>query len=154
MRRFDDLKIRQLDEVLSSFREAADRPPPRDGWARAIRTALGMSLRQLAQRAGLSKTAVHSVERNEVSGTVQLESLRNLADAMDCQLVYALVPRAGSLRRVLERQAERVAEQLVGRVSDSMDLEAQSIGADERARQVTELKAELLRDRRRDFWDV
>jgi predicted DNA-binding mobile mystery protein A len=113
-----------------------------------------MSLRQLAARVGLSKTAAHSIETNELKGTVQLDSLRTLADGLDCELVYALVPRATSLQETLERQAERIAERLVNRVSDSMELEAQGVDALERTRQIRELKADILRERGRDFWNV
>ena len=155
MGRLDDLRIRQLDETLTRIHAAHGQPAPRDGWIKTIRTALGMSLRQLAERVGLSKTAVHSIESNEPAGTVQLDSLRSLAEGLDCDLVYALVPRGhGSLQDILDRQAERIAEGVVSRVSESMELEEQGVEAGERTRQVQELKAELLRDRGRTFWDV
>lgn len=152
MDRLDALRIQQLDEALASLKVLQDLSPPQEGWTRAIREALGMSLRQVAERAGVSKTTVQSAEANEMKGTVQLNSLARLAEAMDCELVYALVPR-DSLRDTLERRAGLVAERMVERVSDSMEIEAQGIGAGERARQVDELTAEILRERGRDFWD-
>jgi predicted DNA-binding mobile mystery protein A len=112
-----------------------------------------MSLRQLAERAGISKTAVQNAEANEAKGTVQLDSLRALAAALDCELVYALVPRS-SLSETLSEQAARAATRMVDRVSDSMELEEQGIDSGDRERQVRELAGELLRNRRRDFWDV
>jgi len=112
-----------------------------------------MTSRQLAARTEKSKTTVLSAERNEASGTVQLGTLQNLADALDCDLVYALVPRT-SLRERLERQACMIAAQTVGRVSASMELEAQGVPETERARQIDELAEEILRARKRDFWDV
>ena len=112
-----------------------------------------MTARQLAERTGKSKTTVLSTERNEASGTVQLDTLQNLADALDCDLVYALVPRT-SLRERLERQACMIAAETVGRVSVSMELEAQGVPEEERARQIDELAEEVLRARKRDFWDV
>jgi len=112
-----------------------------------------MTARQLAARSGKAQTTVLSTERNEASGTVQLDTLQNLADALDCDLVYALVPRT-SLRERLERQACAIASQTVGRVSVSMELEAQGVPEEERARQVEGLAEEILRARKRDFWDV
>jgi len=112
-----------------------------------------MSSRQLAERAQMSRTSSRSAEANEAKGTVQLNSLRTLAEAMDCDLVYALVPR-GSLREILEIRAEQLARGLVHRVSESMELEEQGVEATERIRQIEELKAEILRNRGRDFWDV
>jgi predicted DNA-binding mobile mystery protein A len=112
-----------------------------------------MSQRQLAERANVSSTSVRSAEVNEARGTIQLDSLTTLAKAMDCDVVYAIVPRA-SLREILEHQAEQIARDLVDQVSDSMDLESQGVDPAERAQQLEDLKAEVLRDRGRDFWDV
>ncbi len=151
--RFDELRVRQLDEALVPFQELRSRPGPRAGWLRTIREALGMTARQLAARTGKSQTTVLSIERNEANGTVQLDSLRNLADALDCEVVYAIVPRT-SLRERLDRQACAIASKTVGRVSASMELEDQGVSEDERARQIDELAEEILRARRRDFWDV
>ena len=151
--RFDELRVRQLDEALAPFQDLRNRPAPRGGWLRTIRQALGMTARQLAARTGKAQTTVLSTERNEASGTVQLDTLQHLADALDCDLVYALVPRT-SLRDRLERQARAIASQTVGRVSVSMELEAQGVPEEERARQVEGLAEEILRARKRDFWDV
>lgn len=153
MDELDQLRIRQLDRALEPFRLAERRSAPEDGWVKAIREALGMSIRQLAERCGLSKTSIHSIETNEVAGTAQLDSLRTVAKAMECDLVYALVPR-DSLQAILDRQAERRAREIVGGVSDSMDLEAQGIDAEEREHQVEALKSRFLRERGRDFWDA
>lgn len=153
MGKLDDLQVRQLDEALAPFASLRDRPPPPRGWARAIREALGISLRQMARLSGSSRTSITSAEAGEANGTVQFDTLRGLAEALDCDLVYALVPRT-SLAETLEAQARRRAELLVGRVADSMKLEAQGVEADETERQVGELAATLLRERGRDFWDV
>jgi predicted DNA-binding mobile mystery protein A len=153
MNGIDSLRIRQLDDALVPFSSLRSRPPPPKGWLRSIREALGMSLRQVAERAGVSKTSVQSAELNEAKGTIQLDSLQKLADALDCDLVYALVPRS-SLAGILEGQARANAERIVGRVSDSMDLEAQGVAESERQRQIHELAATIIRERGRDFWDV
>lgn len=151
--RFDELRVRQLDEALAPFQELRSRPAPRGGWLRTIREALGMTTRQLAARTGKSKTTILSIERNEENGTVQFDSLRHLADALDCDVVYGIVPRT-SLRERLDRQACVIASQTVGRVSASMELEDQGVSEEERARQIDELAEEILRARKRDFWDV
>jgi predicted DNA-binding mobile mystery protein A len=152
MKRFDDLRLRQVDGSLAPAKGLRSRPPPPQGWIRTIREALGMSLRQLAGRAGVSKNAVASVERNEAKGTVRLESLMRLAEAMECELVYAIVPRA-SLEETVTAQATLAAERLVGRVADSMALEAQATSEDDRARLVQEI-ATRLRESPSGIWDV
>jgi len=153
MGKMDDLRIRQLDEALAPFASLRLRPPPSTGWAKAIREALRISLRQLSRRTGLSRTSINSAEAGEARGTVQFDTLKGLADALDCDLVYALVPRS-SLALQLETQAKEKAAELVGRVADSMKLEAQGVADEDTERQVRELAATLLRDRGRDFWDV
>jgi len=149
----NELRIRQLDEALAAFQPLRQRPPPSAGWAKAIREALGISVRQMSRRTGLSRTSITSAESGEAKGTVQFDTLRGLADALDCDLVYALVPRT-SLAQTLEAQARRKAEAMVGRVADSMKMEAQGVDPAATARQVTELAETILRDRGRDFWDV
>jgi predicted DNA-binding mobile mystery protein A len=153
MAKLDDLRIRQLDEALTPFTPLRHRPPPVTGWAKAIRGALGISVRQMSRRAGLSRTSITSAETGEAKGTVQFDTLRGLADALDCDLVYALVPRT-SLAHTIEAQASRKAAALVGRVADSMKLEAQGVDDEATEHQVRDLAAKLLRDRGRDFWDV
>jgi predicted DNA-binding mobile mystery protein A len=153
MGKLDDLRIRQLDEALAPFAPLRHSSPPATGWAKAIREALGISVRQMSRRTGLSRTSITSAEKGEARGTVQFDTLRGLADALECDLVYALVPRT-SLAQTLEAQARRKAAALVGRVADSMKLEAQGVEDDATERQVRDLVATILRDRRRDFWDV
>ena len=151
-RRFEKLRVAQLDRALQDFQGLRHRPPPQAGWVRAIREALGMSLRQLAGRAGISKTTVRMTELNEARGTVQLDSLRRLADALECDLVYAVIPRS-SLQATREERAREFAANLVGRVSDSMELEDQGVPEAQRQRQIEELTTEILEQRSRDLWD-
>ena len=47
---------------------------------------------------------------------------------MDCDLVYALVPRAGSLSELAERRTRAAAQRDVQRVEHTMLLEDQAVG--------------------------
>lgn len=150
--RFERLRVRQLDQSLGSFRSLMERRPPEGGWARTIREAIGMSQRQLAERMGVSKRTIQSAERNEARRKIQLESLQALAEGLDCELVYAFVPRE-SLQASLEKRADDLARRMVETVSISMELEEQGVPDDERQRQIEELASDLLASRPRDFWD-
>ena len=152
MSRFKHLKIRQVDSALAPFREIAEIDRPDKGWIRAIRDASGMSLRQLAERMGVSKTTAATLERNEAAETVKLASLRAVGEALDCDLVYALVPRT-SLEDSVRKRARLVAERVVGRVSQSMDLENQAIPVAERKRQVSDLAERLWQEMPQELWD-
>lgn len=97
---------------------------PSGGWVRAIRDALGMSAQHLASRMHISATSVLSLEANERSGRVQLSTLRRAADALDCDLVYALVPRQPLDSQVRAQAVKRAMPQL-SRVEQTMLLEDQ-----------------------------
>lgn len=153
MDRLDRLQIRQMDVTLAEFKQLAKVSTPAQGWIRTIRQALGMSVRQLALRTGLSKTSVQSIESSEARGRVQLDSLEKLAEGLNCKLVYVLVPRT-SLAQTLADQAFKKAKTMVDQVSDSMELELQGIAETEKKRQIEELAEELLRSKGRRFWDV
>lgn len=97
--------LRRLERELRDWSPADCRPPP-GGWLRAVRVALGLTPRRLAERAGVSRTAVLHAELAEGAGSVSLTTLARYADAMECNLYYALIPRAGSLRRTLQSRVE------------------------------------------------
>lgn len=116
---------RALDARLAGVDVAAMRPP-RDGWVHAIREALGMSAAELGARLGVSRQAVAGMEASERAGTVRLESLQRAAAAMDCRLVYALVPRT-SLQGTVEAEAGRIVDALAASVAHTMALEDQGV---------------------------
>jgi predicted DNA-binding mobile mystery protein A len=145
------LQLKQLEARLQLWKRVREDPSPAQGWVAAIRETLGMSVGQLASRMGITPAAVVQLEHREVEGRVTLESLRKAADAMDCDVVYALVPRT-SLWNTLERQAEAVAREEVQRVGHTMGLEGQRSAEEEEARQEAELRQQLLAELPRRLW--
>jgi len=141
---------RQLDHALASL-HPAPQPPP-GGWIRAVREALGMSRIQFARRLGIARPNTYRLEADEVSGSVSLRRLRRAAEALDCRLVYALVPK-DSLEETVRRQATRQAERRLGRVNLSQALEASAVADNPLSRQVEDLTAELMIQRPRSLWD-
>jgi len=85
---------------------------PERGWIRAIRDALGINGPQLARRLGVSKQRISVLEKAEIEGGASLNSIRQAADALNCDLVYALVPREGTL-----------ADKVLGEVMQGTDLD-------------------------------
>lgn len=77
------------------------RPP--QGWARAIREALGISLSAFARQLGMSHAGVRKLEAAEAAEVITLTSLYKLAQALDCDLRYALVPRTTLAQQRQER---------------------------------------------------
>ena len=141
---------RQIDEALVPFQRVPS-PPPR-GWVRAIREALGMTRVQFARRLGIARPNTYRVEADEVSGSISMRRLRRAAEALDCRLVYALVPN-DSLESVVRRQAVRQAARRLGRVNVSQALEASAVVNRSLERQIEDLATELTVERPRTLWD-
>ena len=143
----------QLDKTLSQFGFAKGIQPPVKGWIRAVREVLGMSGTQLAQRLRVSQPRIPKLEQDELSGAVTLKTMRQAAEALDCVFVYALVPRT-SLEDTVRTQARKVAGERMQRVSHSMLLESQSLGAEEQRASLDVAVDELARETPRGLWDT
>jgi predicted DNA-binding mobile mystery protein A len=103
---------------------------PARGWIKAIRESLGMSTYQLAARMGVSQSTMNKMELGEARGAIQLSSLKRAGEAMNCTLVYALVPN-DSLEGFLQQQARKVAAEQLKPVEQTMRLENQALTPDE-----------------------
>ncbi len=148
---FRDLQFLQLDASLASWRDAHLSPRPRTGWVRAIREALGMSGAALARRLGISQAGVRKLESSEASDAITLASLRKLAEALDCELRYALVPRK-PLAQALHDRAEELARARMGPISHSMALEDQAVDESVSKLQLELAIDQLLKGSRRALW--
>jgi predicted DNA-binding mobile mystery protein A len=115
---------RRLDERLSKLRPDDQFRPPPKGWVRAIRDALGITGSQLAARLKIRPQTLEAIEKSEASGSIQLNTLRRAAEALNCTLVYALVPNA-PLEDMVNRRARKIAIRDLQRVAHTMKLEAQ-----------------------------
>lgn len=131
----------------------ATKPQPQAGWVRTLRETLGMSLAQLALRLGLTRQGVAELEIREREQTITLAALRKAADAMDADLVYALVPRK-PLGTIVRDQARLAAIEYFKRVTHSMRLEDQGVPGTEVDAQVRALQEKLLSDWPRRMWDA
>jgi predicted DNA-binding mobile mystery protein A len=140
----------QLDHKMQDFRQVP--PAPFGGWIRSIRTALGMTGRQFAARMEVEPSRVTMLEKNETSGNLTLRSLRRAAEALDCDLVYALVPRS-SLEDAVRRQAYKVAARNMQQVSHSMRLEDQSLSVEDEENLLRERVEALMREEPKRIWE-
>jgi predicted DNA-binding mobile mystery protein A len=148
----NDLRLRQVDESIKHWQGLLNQTPPKGGWVKSIRQALGMSTSQLGRRMGLSRQGVTDLEKREVRRVVTLAALMKAAEAMNAELVYAIVPRK-SLAEAVRDQARTTADRQLKRVAHSMRLEAQHVSSDEYAKQLGEAQEKLLRNWSRHIWD-
>lgn len=152
VKKYQQLALEQLDESLAQFVPLRNLPPPRKGWVRAIRDVLGMSGRQLGKRMGVSKMWVGDIERLEVTGATTLKTLRRAAEAMECELVYALVPKS-SLKETLIKQARRKVGRNIARASHTMALENQALTQSESSKAAESAAVSLLNKIPKTLWD-
>lgn len=142
-----------LDQQLQPLRTMDPLIRPERGWIRAIREAVGMTTGQFAKRLGVAQPRVAALERAEANEAVTLKSLRQAAEALDCVLVYALVPKA-SLEDVVKDRARMVADQQLARTDQTMRLENQGVSRTRMERAREDLAEELLRNDRRLWADA
>lgn len=123
------LSLKQASRRASQLRAMKESATVSQGWIRYMRESLGMTLRALGARANLGISTVQQAQRNEAAGTISLKSLRHLAEAMECDLVYAFVPKL-SLEKTIEAAARAKAERLLRAADTHMTLENQRVVKD------------------------
>jgi len=118
---------RIMDKKLQNWLPQRIEKSPHKGWLKAVRGALGISSRQLAQIIGVDMAAIIRLEEREPIGKVTLEMLNRAAKAMNCKLVYAIVPddEYDSLESIVDVRAKKAAKNLLQKVEHSMRLEDQ-----------------------------
>jgi len=139
----------QLDERFRELGSAKRYTPPVRGWIKALREALGMSTAQLAKRLGIRQPSLVALEQSEAKATIELATLRRVAEALDCTLVYALVPNK-PLETTVRDRARAFARRRRGPVEHSMLLEDQKVMAKDAEARLDEIVRET---NPRLFWD-
>jgi predicted DNA-binding mobile mystery protein A len=153
-----EIERSRLDGQLAALRTAQRKGGlrrPRRGWVRAVRDALGMNGRQLAERMRIARSQLAQIEDGELRGATSLRTMECAAEALGCEFVYAFVPRDGkSLEALIAERAGEVAAALVQRVGTSMALEAQGVeDASVLKKEIERVAAELVRTGSRELWE-
>lgn len=145
--KFKQIQISSLDD---RFKKIIFEPRPKLGWIRVIRTALSMPLSFPASKLGISLQGVAKLEKSEAEEAISLKSLRQLAEAMGCELHYAIIPHEGSLKKIIEKRAEEKAMAMVSDVNNTMALEDQEIKDSKNSVKI--LAKELAANLNKDLW--
>lgn len=147
------LQLQQLNSKMLEFSTLNPMGAPPNGWIKAIRTALGMTLQQLGNKLNITKQAVLDIENREKEGAITLKSLKEMAQKMDMQLIYGFVPNDGSLDALIEKRAKELATKIVMRTSYSMNLEDQGVKKERIEKAIQERTEELKREMPKVLWD-
>jgi predicted DNA-binding mobile mystery protein A len=119
------LLIEQLDRKMQLFKPLELLAIPSQGWIYSIRTALKMSLRQLAVRMNITAQSMKEIENREREGGLSLKGLNEVAKALNMRFVYGFIPLDDSIEKMIEKQALKIATEVVMRTSNTMSLEDQ-----------------------------
>ncbi len=146
------LIIKQLDKSLQRFRPLRGTFPPRKGWIKIIRKALGMSARQLAVRLGVSQQRVAQIEKQELDSSLTIKAMHRVAEQLDCQFVYGFIPNS-SLKMTVYNRVRQVALRRIAHVSHTMSLEDQALSKNENEEFLSDIIEELVNDPPANLWD-
>jgi predicted DNA-binding mobile mystery protein A len=148
---FKKLMREQAQEMLDRFSGLKDETVPGGGWLRLMRTALGLTSAQLAHKLGMSQANIMRIEKSEADGTITLKTLSRVAEAMNCKVVYGLIPEK-SIDDLLKEKALGIAKKRVERINHTMRLEGQGLSEQELKREEDALVQELLEGNLKELW--
>ena len=142
----------QLQLTLEKFQPLLKISMPPKGWIRAVRNALGMSGRQLAERMGVTKQRTSFIEKQEIDGTATIKTMQKTAESLDCVFVYGFAFRK-SLEETVRNQATKVAFKRLSRAIHTMSLENQGLSKLENKKILSNMIEEIMNEIPINFWD-
>jgi predicted DNA-binding mobile mystery protein A len=101
-----------------------------------------MSTAQLARRLGIKQPSVVALEQSEAKGTIELATLRRVAEALDCTVIYALVPNK-PLESMVRERARGIARRRLTAIEHSMLLEDQAVTGKDLEARIEKLAGEI-----------
>lgn len=153
MRNQRQLLIEQLDRKLKPFSVSESVIVPDKGWINTIRTTLNMTLEQLGKKLNITKQGVKRIEDSEAAGTITINSLKAVGNALEMKLVYGFTPIDGSVDSLLDRKSRILAEKIILRTNHNMMLENQAIGEYGPRKAIDDLSQEIRIELKKAIWD-
>jgi len=154
--KYKKIRREQNSQLINQAAGLAVISPPKGGWIKAVRTALAMSGAALSKRLGGHRTTTAYLERSEQDGSITIKKMQQVAKAMHCRFVYALVPEGGvddSVEKIIDRQADSIAREIVEESNVHMMLEDQQLGRIQIEKEIDRLKKQIINDLPKDFWE-
>ena len=154
--KYKKIRREQNSQLINQAAGLAVISPPKGGWIKAVRTALAMSGAALSKRLGGHRTTTAYLERSEQDGSITIKKMQQVAKAMHCRFVYALVPEGGpndTIEKIIDRQADTIARPIVEESNVHMMLEDQQLGRTQIEKEIDRLKKQIINDLPKDFWE-
>jgi predicted DNA-binding mobile mystery protein A len=150
--KFDKLQLEQLSRKLQNLKDGMGAWPFFNrGWIGAVRQALCMSKTQLAKRAGVTRARIQAIERQEIEGTLKMNTLRKMAESLGCDLYYGFIPKK-SLEKTWEDHIDSVASRRLATLLETMALEDQAVDDETATRLKRDIVAQISATPQR-IWD-
>lgn len=129
----------QVSRRLEGLRPFKSQIKGVSSWIDYIRSGLGMSITQLASRVGVNQSTMSTAIKLEKEGRITLARLQEIAEAMECDLVYAFVPKK-KIEEIVHDEAVKKTLALMKDAETHMSLEDQqvTIDKDERLKDLVE----------------
>lgn len=153
MRKAKLLAVKQLDQKLKPFFAAKKVSVPAKGWISHIRKTFNMTQDQLGRRLDMSRQGISKLEEREAMGTITLNSLKEVGQALNLKLVYGFVPHHGGFEETIENKSYELARRIVMRTHHNMVLENQGIEDDRLKASIEELAQDIKNEVRRTLWE-
>lgn len=149
-----NLMIEQLDKKFKSIQTVSkSMVVPTNGWINTLRKTLNISLKQLGKKLNVSSQNINQFEQREKDGSISIQKLKDVADALDMNFVYTFIPKDGSLENLVEKRSKQVAKEIVMRTSHTMKLEDQE-NSEERIDKAIKDRAEKIKNELPKYlWD-
>lgn len=134
-----------IENKIKKFAPLAKEERPPKGWI-----AIKLPSVFLAKTLSFSQSRISQIEKQEIEGTLTLNTISAVADALNCEFVYALVPKDGSLEKMLEKFATFKAKAILNDTLKTMALENQT--PSNLNEQYEAIKQELLLNKNGALW--
>ena len=148
------LMIEQLDKKFKLLQSVSKSiAVPSNGWINTLRKTLNISLKQLGMKLKVTSQNINQYEQREKDYSISIQKLKDVAEVLDMNFLYAFIPKEGSLEKMIERRAHEVAKEIVMRTSHTMKLEDQE-NTEERLQQAIKDRAEKIKNELPKYlWD-
>lgn len=104
-----DYQLLEMDEAVRSALTVEIKSPR--AWLRGAREALWLSGTDMAEKLQISRSHYLRLEIREKNGKLSLEQIRKIAEAMDCEVIYAIRPKSRiSFARVIWNRLRQISE--------------------------------------------
>ena len=147
------LILEQMDRKIQLLNKISDLSIPGTGWVYAIRQSLGMSMRQLGNKMGMTPQGIRDLEEREKNGSISLNVLRQFGNSLEMKFVYGFIPKQQNLETIIEDRAVELAMEIVSRTSISMKLEDQENDPARIEKAIKDKANELKYEMPRYLWD-